>query len=182
LISRITTTIKERRQEFVRFVKFCIVGTIGTALDFGLFNLLHNVLGFHEVPSNTLSISAATVNNYTWSRFWIYPETKTQQGGKKFLQFIIVSLIAWVLNTSILWSADLWIFGERGLLGGLVAPVAAMIGTEHGVLSSNAAKVIATGIVLFWNFFANRFWTFRDVDKEREAAKGAIEATAQEAK
>jgi putative flippase GtrA len=30
-------------------------------------------------------------------------------------------------------------------------------------LSYNLAKVMATGVVLFWNFGANRFWTFRTV-------------------
>jgi putative flippase GtrA len=25
------------------------------------------------------------------------------------------------------------------------------------------AKVLATGVVLFWNFFINRFWTFGNV-------------------
>jgi len=171
LISRIVALVsdalirKEKRLELGRFLKFCVVGTIGTAVDFGLFNLLHNVLGLHEVPSNTLSVSAAIVNNYTWSRFWVYPETKDRQGGKKFAQFVVVSVIAWALNTGILWSTDHWLFGEAGLLAGIVAPAAAMIGTEHSVLASNLAKVIATGIVLFWNFFANRLWTFRDVDQ-----------------
>jgi len=173
LISRITTAIKGKRQEIVRFSKFCIVGTIGTAIDFGLFNLFHNVLGFHEVPSNTLSISAATVNNYVWSRFWVYPETKHRQGGRKFVQFVVVSLTAWALNTGILWGTDHWILGETGLLAGLVAPVALRMGTAHGVLSSNGAKVIATGIVLFWNFFANRLWTFKDVDDVQQPAKAA---------
>lgn len=162
----IITFIKGKRHEVVRFLKFCVVGTIGTAIDFGLFNLLHNVLGLHEALSNTFSVSAATVNNYTWSRFWVYPETKDQQGGKKFVQFVIVSLIAWALNTGILWGTDAWLFGKAGLLGGIVAPIAALAGMEHSVLSSNIAKVTATGIVLFWNFLANRLWTFGDVDKK----------------
>jgi putative flippase GtrA len=34
----------------------------------------------------------------------------------------------------------------------------------HFDLAYNGAKVIATGVVLFWNFFVNRLWTFRDVD------------------
>ena len=161
---RLVTLFREKRQEIARFLKFCVVGVIGTALDFGVFNVLHNVLGIPQVLANTVSITAAIVNNYTWSRFWVYPETKDRQGGKKFLQFVIVSLIAWALNTAILWSTDRWIFGELGLLAGIVGPIAAAIGTDHSVLSSNAAKVIATGIVLFWNFSANRLWTFRDVD------------------
>jgi putative flippase GtrA len=172
-LNRVLTLIKGKRQELGRFLKFCVVGTIGTAIDFGVFNLLHNVLHVHQVVANTLSVTAATVNNYLWSRFWVYPETKDQQGGKKFVQFVIVSAIAWALNTSILWSTDHWLLGEKGLLAALVAPVAAAVGMEHRVLSSNAAKVIATGIVLFWNFFANRLWTFSDVDRvERVPAVG----------
>jgi hypothetical protein len=31
-------------------------------------------------------------------------------------------------------------------------------------LGSNAALAIAVVIVLFWNFFANRYWTYSDVN------------------
>jgi putative flippase GtrA len=165
LIPKLVALFRDKRQELVRFVKFCVVGTIGTAIDFGVLNLLYNVLGLHQALSNTISVSAATINNYTWSRFWVYPETKHQGGARKFVQFVIVSLIALLLNTGILWIVDHWLFSEPGLLGGLVAPVARQVGMEHSVLSSNIAKVIATGIVLFWNFFANRVWTFSDVDR-----------------
>jgi len=164
LIAKIIATTKEKRIEIVRFSKFLVVGTIGTAIDFGLFNLFHNVFGLHAVLANTISITASIVNNYTWSRFWVYPETKHHQGRRKFVQFVVVSMIAWALNTGILWTTERWVLGESGILATLVAPVAAAIRMEHSVLSSNGAKVIATGIVLFWNFFANRLWTFRDVD------------------
>ena len=164
MIAKITAITKGKRLEIIRFSKFLVVGTIGTIIDFGLFNLFHNVFGLHAVPANTLSITASIVNNYTWSRYWVYPETKHQQGRKKFAQFVVVSLIAWALNTGILWSTERWLLGQAGLFAALVASVAAAIRVEHGVLSSNGAKVVATGIVLFWNFFANRFWTFKDVD------------------
>ncbi len=180
MIAKLRQLAREKRQELVRFLKFCVVGTIGTVIDFGLLNLLYNVLGVHQVISNVVSVSAATVNNYTWSRFWVYPETKDRAGARKFLQFVIVSLIALGLNTGILWGTDRWFLGETGLLAGLVAPVAGWLGIEHRVLSSNAAKVIATGIVLFWNFFANRMWTFSDVDQaERALAQGSKSAPMQ---
>lgn len=159
--------LQEKRQELVRFAKFCVVGTIGTFIDFGILNLCYDTLGWPQVLSNILSSGTATVNNYMWSRFWVYPETRHQQGGKKFVQFVIVSLIAIALSSLILKTTDAWIFGPQGLLRGWVAPVAAWIGWEHSTLSNNIAKVIATGIVLFWNFFANRMWTFRDVDQVR---------------
>jgi putative flippase GtrA len=165
LLDRIRTLYTSKRQELVRFLKFCVVGTIGTAIYFALLNLLYNVLGLHQVLSAVVSNSAAVVNNYTWSRFWVYPETRHQHGARKFGQFVAVSAIAVGLNTAILWVTDHWFLGERGLLGELVAPMAVWLGMKHSVLSSNGAAVIATGIVLFWNFFANRMWTFRDVDQ-----------------
>lgn len=169
MVATIRAVVRQKRIEIVRFLKFCVVGTIGTLIDFGFFNLFHNVIGIHQVIANTLSISLAIVNNYVLSRFWVYPETRKRQGGRKFAQFIVVSLIAWALNTGILWGTERWVFGEAGLLAALVAPLALAAGTPHGVLSSNMAKAIATAIVLFWNFFANRFWTFRDVDQVKPA-------------
>jgi putative flippase GtrA len=169
LISKLTRLAQERRQDLVRFLKFCVVGVIGTAIDFGIFNLLHNVLGWNHILSNTLSVTAAIVNNYIWNLYWVYPETRGRQGTKKFVQFIIVSISAWALNTGILWSSERWLFGTNGLFSGLVGTAAQMLDAEHEVLSSNAAKVLATGIVLFWNFFVNRLWTFRDVDAAEQA-------------
>ncbi len=169
MVATIRAVVRQKRIEIVRFLKFCVVGTIGTLIDFGFFNLFHNVIGIHQVIANTLSISLAIVNNYVLSRFWVYPETRKRQGGRKFAQFVVVSLIAWALNTGILWGTERWVFGEAGLLATLVAPLALAVGTPHGVLSSNMAKAVATAIVLFWNFFANRFWTFRDVDQVKPA-------------
>jgi putative flippase GtrA len=165
LVATIKAVVTRKRVEIVRFLKFCVVGTVGTLIDFGFFNLFHNIVGLHQVLANTMSISLAIVNNYLLSRFWVYPETKHRQGSRKFAQFVVVSLIAWALNTGILWGTERWVFGEAGLLASVIAQLALAVGTPHGVLSSNLAKVIATGIVLFWNFFANRFWTFRDVDQ-----------------
>ena len=170
MLSRLTHLAKERRQDLVRFLKFCVVGVIGTVIDFGIFNLLHNVLGWNRILSNTLSVTAAIVNNYLWNLFWVYPETRGRQNTKKFLQFVVVSISAWALNTGILWSSERWLFGINGLFSGVVGRAAQMLDTEHEVLSSNAAKVLATGIVLFWNFFVNRLWTFRDIDADKPAA------------
>ena len=173
MISKLTHLAKERRQDLIRFLKFCVVGVIGTAIDFGIFNLLHNILGWNRILSNTLSVTAAIVNNYLWNLYWVYPETRGRQGTKKFIQFIVVSISAWALNTGILWSSERWIFGTNGLLSGLVGATTAMLDTEHEVLSSNAAKVLATGIVLFWNFFVNRLWTFRDIDSGQAATEAS---------
>ena len=52
---------------------------------------------------------------------------------------------------------------ESGVLAEQMAPLADMLGMEHRILALNGAKAIATGVVLFWNFAANRLWTFKHV-------------------
>jgi putative flippase GtrA len=34
----------------------------------------------------------------------------------------------------------------------------------HAVLGHNIALAVAIGVVILWNFFINRYWTFSDVD------------------
>ena len=46
MISKLRTLAREKHQELVRFAKFCVVGTIGTIIDFGLLNLLNTPVLF----------------------------------------------------------------------------------------------------------------------------------------
>ena len=41
---------------------------------------------------------------------------------------------------------------------------------EAATLGGNLALAAAVIIVLFWNFFANRYWTYADVDAGRVSA------------
>lgn len=157
------TLVKNNRKELARFLKFCVVGVSGTVIDFGLLNFLVRVAGFPELVANTCSFSAAAVNNFTWNRLWIYPETRGEPFRKQFLQFLVVSLAGWALNSSILYAGHNWLLGEAGLLATPMAALAALLGVTHFALALNGAKVIATGVVLFWNFFINRIWTFGHV-------------------
>jgi putative flippase GtrA len=56
---KILTNPRER----TRFLRFAVVGTIGAAVDFGVFNLFTSV--FHVVPvvSSVISFIAAVTNN-----------------------------------------------------------------------------------------------------------------------
>ena len=82
---------------------------------------------------------------------------------KQFVQFSVVNVAGLVINTAIFYASDRWLLGETSLLAGPVGALALSIGMTHFDLAYNSAKVIATGVVLFWNFFINRLWTFRHV-------------------
>ena len=163
MITKTLTLVKTNRKELVRFLKFCVVGVSGTIIDFGVLNLLIQLFGFSKVLANTCSFSLALLNNFTWNRLWVYPETRGEPITRQLAQFTLVNIAGWVINTGIFYSADRWLWGETGLLAGPIGALALAIGVQHFDLAYNLAKALATGVVLFWNFFVNRVWTFRHV-------------------
>jgi putative flippase GtrA len=163
MATRLFTFARTNGREVARFLKFCAVGVLGAVIDFGVLNLLVQLAGFPKVVANACSFTAAVVSNFTWNRLWVYPETRGEPLRKQFVQFLVVNLAGLFINTAIFYVADRWLLGEAGLLAGPVGVLAVAIGMAHFDLAYNGAKVIATGVVLFWNFFVNRLWTFRHV-------------------
>jgi putative flippase GtrA len=133
-----------RSKETRRFLGFTAVGLSGTIIDFTLLTLL-KLAGLPTVEANTISFLTGMVNNFYWNRRWIFPETRSRRWSGQMARFGVVSLVGLLLNNALV------------LL--LEAPFTPLLG--HWAYLP--AKVIATGIVVFWNFFANRFWTFREV-------------------
>ena len=163
MIAKLTALLRTNQRELVRFFKFAAVGTLGAVIDFGVLNLLVQFAGFPKVLANTISFSAAVVSNFVWNRLWVYPETRGDPLRKQFVQFAVVNVAGLVINTVIFYVSDRWFLGEAGLLAEPVGALARTIGMAHFDLAYNSAKAIATGVVLFWNFFVNRLWTFRHV-------------------
>ncbi len=163
MIAKLNTLARTNRREFVRFLKFSAVGTLGAVIDFGVLNLLVQLAAFPKVLANGCSFTTAVISNFVWNRLWVYPETRGEPLRRQFVQFLVVNLAGLVINTAIFYVSDRWFLGQMGLLAGPVGGLARAIGMAHFDLAYNGAKVIATGVVLFWNFFVNRIWTFRHV-------------------
>ena len=142
-----------REKEAERFFKFLVVGTVGFIVDFGTLTFLVEVMGFIPVVANTISFSAAVVSNFTLNRYWTYPDSRSKRRRIQLLQFGMVSVIGLALNNTILlllqypFDALLRAVGVPEAIGGYIP-----------------AKMVATIVVLFWNFFINRYWTYNDVD------------------
>jgi len=163
LAARFLGTARANRKEIGRFIKFSIVGALGAVIDFSLLNLLVQLASFPKVLANVCSFTAAVISNFVWNRLWVYPETREDPLRKQFTQFSVVNVAGLAINTVVFYAFDRWLLGEAGLLAGPAGALALAIGMAHFDLAYNGAKAIATGVVLFWNFFVNRLWTFRHV-------------------
>ncbi len=162
MTTKLQALVRTNRKEITRFLKFSVVGTIGAAVDFGTLYLLHVVLGLHIVLSNTCSFTVAVLSNFTWNRYWTYPDSRSKPMRTQLLQFFVVNVAGWGINTGVL----LLLRYPCASLVGSLSPHMAVLSDQELVykLGYNLAKAIATVVILFWNFFVNRFWTYSDVN------------------
>lgn len=161
IVTRTRLFLQTNRKEVIRFLKFSVVGTIGAVVDFGMLYLLHVVVGLPIVLANTCSFTAAVLSNFTWNRYWTYPDSRSKPIRTQLAQFFVVNIAGWGINTGIL---VLLHYPCVSLVGAATRAMALSLTPELLYkLGYNLAKAIATGVVLFWNFFVNRFWTYFDV-------------------
>ncbi|MCC6297889.1 MAG: GtrA family protein [Anaerolineales bacterium] len=132
-------------KELTRFSRFLVVGATGTTLDFTVLTLL-KLAGLPTLIANSVSFTVGLVNNFTWNRLWTFRDNLRADWRRQFVQYALISLIGLTLN-------DLIVVSLEHVLG------VALNQPEWGYLP---AKVIATGVVVFWNYFANRTWTFNN--------------------
>ena len=155
-------------KEAERFAKFLVVGTIGFIIDFGTLTFLVEVVNLPTsvaentplsetaglIIANTISFSLAVLSNFTLNRFWTYPESRSQKKRIQLPQFTVVSVVGLIINNVILALT-------RPLFDSLLDVLALVPAWVEGYM---LAKILATVMVLFWNFFINRYWTYRAVE------------------
>ena len=152
------TAIMTNPQERTRFLRFAVVGIFGAVVDFGIFNLLSGVFNVQAVLASVISFLAAVINNFVWNRYWTYPDSRSKPVVKQLLMFSIISLGGLLIRT------PLFAFLEGKLTHlflSLSIPSMGFLSAEF--LGHNLALAIAVVVVMFWNFFVNRYWTYNDV-------------------
>lgn len=119
-----------------QLIKFCVVGGSGVFVDFGVTYLCKEWLRMNKYVANSLGFLCAATTNYVLNRVWTFQNNDPDIAGQ-YLRFLGIALIGLGINTLTIW-----------LL--------------HRLLRMNfyAAKLIATGVVTFWNFFMNYFFNF----------------------
>ncbi|KAA3647984.1 MAG: GtrA family protein [Chloroflexi bacterium] len=147
--------VKSQRER-TRFLRFATVGAIGAVIDFIVFNILLS-LGLIVKLAGALSFVAAVSSNFTWNRLWTYPDSRSKSARRQMVQFLIVS----VLGLSI----------RLVMLAITVEPFTNLFENFGGALpispetlGPNLALGLAIAMVMVWNFFVNRYWTYNDVE------------------
>jgi putative flippase GtrA len=154
-MSRIITFAKRNRKEAKRFLKFMFVGALGAVVDFGVLNLLAHVFDVPLTIAGIISFSLAVTSNFIWNRYWTYPESRSFPLLPQYAQFFIINATALLIRVPIL-----------AFVPGVLIPLLESLGLSAGVaevLGNNLALALAVSVAMFWNFFINRFVTYRHI-------------------
>lgn len=145
-------------QERTRFLRFLVVGLIGAGVDFGVMNLLVRLFSTPLVVAGTLSFIAAIASNFTWNRYWTYPDSRSKKISRQLAEFSIVSVVGLTIRVPILAILE-------PIIDRLIQPLPFSNNDLYvDFLSDNLTLSVAVVIVMLWNFFINRYWTYGDVD------------------
>ncbi|MBI4252739.1 glycosyltransferase [Candidatus Uhrbacteria bacterium] len=118
--------------------KYMLVGATSAIIDIGLLAVLVEYAHIPLMPAATLSFLVAVGNGFLLNKRWTFRD-RSKRLARQYTKFFLTGLVGLALNVSLL---ALFVYGFN--------------------LWYLLAKIFVTGIVFFWNFTINRFWTFRD--------------------
>jgi putative flippase GtrA len=172
-ITRFASFFGSHAKEVDRFVKFFIVGLIGATVDFSTLNILQRTILVPIDPHHNLKIgmatgisfAAAVLSNFFWNRYWTYPDSRSRSLRRQLAMFYGVNTTALLFRLAFVGITFNFFAGvgesflrEAGLVSGALS-----IEAQHQ-LGTNISQALAVLMAMFWNFTANRLWTYNDVD------------------
>lgn len=120
-----------------QFFRFCLVGGFNTTLAFYLYFLLTRKLHLYYLLANTISFFISVTISFFLNKKWTF-KNKEEQTHKQYLKFWLMALCGLGINEIIIFL---------------------LVDRAH--LYDFLAMVIATGVILFWNFFMGKHWVFK---------------------
>ena len=149
--------ILAENKERVRFLKFATVGALGAMIDFGVMNLMTHMFSLRLVYAGTISFIFAVVSNFTLNRFCTYPDSRSRHFLHQLGMFFLVNAAGIGFRIPILHYVE-------PPMAAVFQQMANMPQATAHLMAKNATLALAIGVVLIWNFFINRYWTYNDVD------------------
>lgn len=126
-------TIDKLKKLFFLKLKFAMTSSVATLVDYSLYLLLVYTL-FSPVLSNIISASCGMIVNFFLQKRFVF--ALRRKVSTAFVMTILVSVGGIALGTTIIWALNHWEFFQ---------------------VYQYVTKLVATGLVFFYNFYFKRF-------------------------
>lgn len=118
-----------------QLLKFGVVGVAATALDFGVLIALTELAGLDPVLSAGISFTVSVVFNYLASMRFVFTRREDLGRAAEATIFVVLSLVGLAINEALMW-----------------------LGSTALNLNYVLVKVVATCVVMLWNFLSRKRW------------------------
>ncbi|WP_025069564.1 GtrA family protein [Bacteroides propionicifaciens] len=87
-------------KESTRVLRFAIIGTVNAIITAIIIALMMNNLNFDYKISNIVGYLIAQINNFVWSKYWIYvsDENRTKSIWNQLFKFSISCILAYAVQ------------------------------------------------------------------------------------
>ncbi len=148
-------------KEFIKFIKFMLIGVLNTFVDNGIFYLFISQSSMDKSIAKAISYLLAMVNSYVWNKYWTFGEKSGHHAGQ-IVKFILVNLVSLGVNIWILNLSGEWMVGIAENVGASFSMNQDM--RAIGLLA--ASLLLATPLSLLVNFLGNRLLVFKEKRNE----------------
>lgn len=125
--------IEPTEDSFLQFFRYIFVGGASFLTDWALLHIITES-GVHYLVSGIISFIAGLCVNFALSKLLVFSKkSDAKQAAKEFAVFAVIAVFGLLITEGLM-----WLFTEK-------------IGLYYML-----SKIIAAGIVLFWNFFMKK--------------------------
>ncbi len=133
----------------IQFFRYCFVGGLAFIVDYGIMVLLVEAFALHAVLASAIAFILGLIVNYLLSTLWIFKKSRIKNRLMEFVGFVVIGLIGLGINAAIIW------FFQDYLAVWNSIPILPQ--DKYYALG----KIVSTGIVFLWNFFARKLMLFK---------------------
>ena len=119
----------------LQIFKFVMVGGLAFVIDYLTLIICKEVFNLNVLVSAAIAFTISVVFNYILSVKWVFDVDKSKSEKKNFIIFIVFSIIGLLLTELIMW-----------------------IGTDALKVNYLLVKIIATAIVMVFNFVTRKLF------------------------
>ena len=136
---------EKKPNRLTEVIRFAVTGGVCFVIEFAVLVLLRELMHLDTLIATPIAFTVSVIVNYLMCIAWVFDGVK-EQGATAKVGFVVTSLIGLVLNELLMLIFRVTL-GEDTVLLTLFGFTATMYMLN---------KIIATGVVMVWNYFTKR--------------------------
>lgn len=125
--------LKKTKNTKLQFFRYLFVGGFAAVVNIGSLYLFKECMGIYYLLANVIGFLLGLIVNYILSKLLIFTEENDVNKVVEFLTYAIIGILGLGLDTLFMW-----------------------LGTSIIGIYYMLSKIISTGLVFIWNFFARK--------------------------